>query len=245
MNQIIEALYQRKSVRVFTEREITKDERDLIINSALQAPTAGNLYLYSIIEVSDQRLKEELAVLCDNQAFIAEAKLVLIFLADYQKYYNLYKIAVNEDVEKPKLGDLMLATADAVIAAQNSVVAAESLGIGSCYIGDILENYEKVRALLQLADFTFPACMLVYGYPTQQQIDRVKPRRFKAEDLVFENRYQEKTAAEYDKMYKGQNENYEYANVARKLHDIKYNVEFRKEMNRSAELYLKKWQAHE
>jgi len=242
MNQIIEALFKRKSVRIFTDQEITKEEKDLIINCALQAPTAGNLYLYSIIEVSDQQIKAELAQLCDNQAFIAEAKMVLVFLADYQKYYNLYKIAVAGVVEKPQLGDLMLATADALIAAQNTVVAAESLGIGSCYIGDILENYERVSALLNLADYTFPACMVVYGYPTQQQLERVKPRRFKAEDIVFENHYQEKTEADYDKMYKGQNENYQYAKVARKLHEIKYNVDFRKEMNRSAELYLKKWQ---
>ena len=76
---------------------------------------------------------------------------------------------------KPGEGDLLLACADAIIAAQSTVVAAESLGIGSCYIGDIIENCEIVRELLELPEILyFPAAMLVYGYPEESQIKKKK-----------------------------------------------------------------------
>jgi len=241
MNNIIESLYQRKSVRVFLDKEISLTDKELLLNCAIQAPTAGNLCLYTILDITDQAIKNELAILCDNQPFIAKAPLVLIFLADYQKYYELYKMTIEKEVEKPKLGDLMLACADAIIAAQNTVVAAESLGIGSCYIGDIIERHDEVTSLLKLPDYTFPACMLVYGYPTLQQEEREKPRRFQARDLVYENEYKLKTAAQYEQMYKGQNERYDYKDVAKKVYGLKYDVDFRREMNNSTEKYLKKW----
>ena len=68
----------------------------------------------------------------------------------------------------------MLAVTDCVIAAQNAVTAADSLGLGSCYIGDIMERCEFHRELLNLPDYVFPAVMLVIGAPTQQQLDRPK-----------------------------------------------------------------------
>lgn len=66
----------------------------------------------------------------------------------------------------------MLAVTDTAIAAQNAVVAAESFGIGSCYIGDIMENCEEQRKLLQLPEYVFPAVMIVFGWPTKQQMKR-------------------------------------------------------------------------
>ena len=69
-----------------------------------------------------------------------------------------------------------------------TVVAAESLGIGSCYIGDIIENYETVSELLELPDYVLPAAMVVYGYPTESQKSRKKPIRFEKKYIVFENK---------------------------------------------------------
>ena len=75
-------------------------------------------------------------------------------------------------MRKPQEGDLFLACNDALIAAQTAVVAAESLGIGSCYIGDIMENYEAHRDLFGLPQYVFPICLLCFGYPTQGQMQR-------------------------------------------------------------------------
>ena len=88
MNNTIKELYERKSVRAFEDREIGKEEKDAIIGAALQAPTAGNMTLYTILDITDEELKKKLSVTCDNQPFIAEAKMVLIFLADYRRWYK-------------------------------------------------------------------------------------------------------------------------------------------------------------
>ena len=77
----------------------------------------------------------------------------------------------------------------ATIAAQNAVVAAESMGIGSCYIGDIMENCEAQRELLHLPDYVVPVGMLIFGYPTDQQKSRPKPERVEQKYIVHENGY--------------------------------------------------------
>ena len=82
MNETIRQLKERKSVRVFLDREIGKAEKDAILEAAFAAPTAGNQQLYTIIDVTDPQLKAELVKTCDNQPFIATAKMVLIFCAD-------------------------------------------------------------------------------------------------------------------------------------------------------------------
>ncbi|MBR5265624.1 MAG: nitroreductase family protein, partial [Clostridia bacterium] len=176
MNEVIRQLMDRKSVRVYTDQEISQHDKELILHSAMQAPTAGNQQMYTIIDVTSQELKDALVKTCDNQAFIATGKMVLIFCADYQKWYDAFEAAGCQP-RLPAEGDLMLAVCDTMIAAQNAVVAAESLGIGSCYIGDVMENCEEQRKLLNLPEYVFPVGMLVFGYPTQQQIDRVKPLR--------------------------------------------------------------------
>ena len=78
MNNTIQELMKRKSVRVFTGEPISKEKKEMILNAAVQAPTAGNQQLYTIIDVTDPELKKKLAVTCDNQPFIAEADMVLM-----------------------------------------------------------------------------------------------------------------------------------------------------------------------
>ena len=85
MNQTIKELFERKSVRVFEERKISPEDKAMILEAAAMAPTAGNQQLYTIIDVTDQELKDKLVKTCDDQPFIAEADLVLIFCADCKK----------------------------------------------------------------------------------------------------------------------------------------------------------------
>ena len=199
MNPTIQSLHQRKSVRAYLDKPIPPQAKKAILEAALQAPTAGNMTLYTILDITDPALKERLAVTCDNQPFIATAPMVLIFCADYYRWYQLFRQHVSQ-VRTPAHGDLLLANADALIAAQNAVVAAESLGIGSCYIGDITENFEIHRELLNLPDHVVPTCMLCFGYPTQQQSTRVKPNRFTANDIVHENGYRLEKANRMEEM---------------------------------------------
>lgn len=245
MNEVIKQIKERKSVRVFEDREIETHLKDEILNSAFQAPTAGGMMLYSILDITDKELKAKLAITCDNQPFIATAPIVLIFLADYQRWYDCFNLN-GCNPRKPGEGDILLASSDALIAAQNTVVAAESLGLGSCYIGDILENCEVVSELLNLPEFVIPVSMLVYGYPTKQQRERKKPIRFEREYIVYENKYHRLTKAQHDEMHKIRNEktstiNKNVAEDIKALCKRKYMSDFSLEMDRSAGEYLKKF----
>ncbi len=238
MNQTIKELFERKSVRVFEDREISTEDKLLILEAATMAPTAGNQQLYTILDITDRKLKEELVKTCDGQSFIAEAKMVLVFCADCKKWYDGFKEAGAEP-RKPGVGDLLLGVSDANIAAQNAVTAAESLGIGSCYIGDVMENYEEQKALLNLPKYVFPAAMLVFGYPTQQQIERKKPERVDLKHIVHENTYRTMDAQELREMFGQKAGERTYEEYMKAFCERKYNSDFSKEMTRSVGEYVK------
>ena len=134
MNEIIQSLYHRKSVRAYEERPVPQEVKRELLAAAAQAPTAGCQQLYTILDITDQSIKDALAETCDHQPFIAQAPVVLIFCADCLRWWDAYR-AAGCAPRRPGPGDLMLAVTDAAIAAQNLVVAAESLGLGSCYRG--------------------------------------------------------------------------------------------------------------
>lgn len=244
MNEMIKALHNRKSVRVFTEQKITPEQKREILLAATAAPTAGNQQLYTILDITDEELKKKLAVTCDNQPFIAKAPMVLIFCADAQKWYDLYEKG-GCDPRRPGAGDLMLAVADSCIAAQNAVTAAQSMGIGSCYIGDIMERCEEHRCLLNLPEYVFPAAMLVFGFPTRQQEERPKPRRCRLEDIVQENGYQRKTADALVRMFDKEYPDGKFEDWIKRFCARKYNSDFAGEMSRSVEVYLEAFRQQE
>lgn len=258
MNLVMDVLMKRKSVRAYEEREIPADVRAEILKATLRAPTAGNLMLYSILEITDQTLKEKLAVTCDNQSFIARAPMVWIFLADYQRWYDYFLASGVEELcrkrnislQRPQESDLFLACCDALIAAQNAVIATESFGVGSCYIGDIMEQYETHKEMLHLPQYVFPICMLVFGYPTPQQKGREYTPRFDEKFIVFENRYRHLDKNEYDEMFaerqsrlmkiKSMKEQ-GIVNVGQATYLNKFSADFSLEMRRSVREMLKEW----
>ena len=240
-NEILQALSARKSVRVFTDEPVTVAERAAILEAAFQAPTAGNQQLYTILDITDPALKERLADLCDHQPFIAKSKLCLVFLADCRRWPRAYRAAGVASPRKAGPGDLLLAMADACIAAQNAVTAAESLGIGSCYIGDVLENAESMREALALPPQVVPACMLVFGRPTEQQKTRQKPVRFREEAVVCQNTYRDRTEAELreDFCQRGAGvPEFDFDRYLQAFCNRKYDSDFSREMSRSAAVYL-------
>ena len=238
LTSTIEELHRRKSVRVFTDREITPERKKAILEAACQAPTAGNQQMYTVLDITDPELKAALADSCDHQPFIAKAKMVLVFCADFCKWYDGF-LAAGCDPRAPGAGDLMLAVSDATIAAQNAVVAAESLGIGSCYIGDIMENCERQRELLHLPRYVFPAAMLVFGYPDESQLRRPKPPRAPLEGIVQENTYRRRDAAELEALFGCKRpDSMPYGPWMQAFCKRKYNSDFSREMTRSVEKFL-------
>jgi len=257
MNPTLELLLNRKSVRAYEDREVDRAVKDAIIAATLRAPTAGNMMLYSIIEVQDQSIKDTLAETCDHQPFIAKAPFILVFLADYQRWVDYFEVSgvaelcaqKGAPLRKPQEGDLLLACCDALIAAQTAVIAAESLGLGSCYIGDIMERYEEHKALFNLPQYTFPICMACFGYPTAQQREREQPGRFDKQTIVSENRYtrleQEALEAlflERQKRIFGEREEVQGArNLGQLMYTRKFDADFTHEMTRSVRAMLRAW----
>ena len=237
MNPIIDQLKERKSVRVFEDKPIPQAQISAILEAAVNAPTAGNQQLYTIIHVTDPALKAQLAESCDHQPFIAQAPLVLVFCADCRKWYHAF-LEYGCDPRKPGVGDLMLAVSDTNIAAQNAVVAAQSLGIGSCYIGDIMENAETQRKLLNLPEYVFPAAMLVFGYPAKSQLEREKPPRSAMQHIVHENGYRDMDAEELKQMLSVKTGIRGFEDWIQAFCNRKYNSDFSREMSRSVQVYL-------
>lgn len=242
-NEVLRALAARKSVRVFTGEPITAAERAAILQGAFDAPTAGCQQLYTILDITDPALRRTVAELCDHQPFIEKAALCLVFLADCRRWPRAYREAGVEAPRAPGAGDLLLAAADACIAAQNAVTAAESLGIGSCYIGDVLENAEAMRKALALPPHVVPACMVIFGRPTAQQQARPKPARFREEAVVCANTYRDRTPAELREDFAlraaaGGQRDFDFDACLRAFCARKYDSDFSREMTRSARVYL-------
>ena len=239
-NEVVKNLFERKSVRIFEDRPISPEDRLTILQAACQAPTAGNQQLHTILDITEPALKKRLSVTCDNQPFIADAPLVLLFCADCQKWYDAYRYA-GCTPRHPSAGDLMLAVEDSSLAAQNAVTAAWSLGIGSCYIGDIMEHCELHRELFQLPPYVFPAVMLVLGYPTARQRERTKPARCPLDSIVMENTYRKMDRDALYQMFSHKSGQQSYEDWMTAFCNRKYNSDFSREMGRSVREYLKEF----
>ncbi|MBR5284080.1 MAG: nitroreductase family protein [Clostridia bacterium] len=241
MNQTLELIKNRKSVRIYTEQPISAEDKRIILDAAIQAPSAGNMTMFTILDITDPEMKAKLAESCDHQAFIANAPMVLVFCADVKRWMDVFKKYVGE-VRNPAEGDLLLAQQDTLIAAQNAAVAAEALGIGTCYIGDIIENFEYHRELLNLPNYVVPTGMLCFGYPTQQQIDRPKPPRFTIESIVHENGYDQEKNDMAEMLKERHNFTEEaLADWVQRFCKRKWNSDFSREMSRSSAEIIKYW----
>lgn len=255
--EVLELLYRRASVRAFADRQVEREKRDAVIRAALRAPTAGDLTAYSIIEVREQAKKDRLAVICDNQPFIARTPLLLLFLADYQKLYDIFRtVGLEQELERegrrlrtPGPGELMLGMSDALVAAQNAVIAAEALGLGSCYIGDIFENYEEHCRMFALPEYAFPASLLCIGYPKGQYPPERPTPRCDAASVHFVDQYRRLSEDElrhmYDPVVKGRFPGGRlpegFASMGEYVFRKKYDSDFLREMERSLFEAMKPW----
>lgn len=187
LNDTIKCQLEHRTIRKFKNEPVPENIFNTLMEVARRTSTSTGAQASSIIRITDNNIKKELAKMC-NQEFIGELPELLIFLVDN---YRNYKIALEKGVEKPAsmyMNHFFQSFTDACITAQNVVVAAESLGLGIVYLGCILNEVEKVNELLKLPNYTFPVVGLGIGYPDQDP--GIKPRM----DMslrVFENEYKE------------------------------------------------------
>jgi FMN reductase (NADPH)/FMN reductase [NAD(P)H] len=254
VNPTIDLINARTSTRTFSADPITASDREAVLQATLRAPSAGAMMLYSIIQIEDQALKDRLAETCDDQPFIARAPWVLVFVADMQRWMDLFAasdVAALPGIlhrDAPGLGDLMMACSDALIAAQTAVLAAESLGIGSCYIGDVLEQAETVAELLELPHHTLPVAMVVFGRPIKSR----PPTPHCESHVIQTDRYHRLSpeelgglSAELQEMYAPHGLKPGFANYPQEVYQRKFACDFMAEMNRSVEWWLRRWESPE
>lgn len=179
-------ILDRKSVRDFIERDVEEEKRQKIYQAILAAPTTENMMMYTVISVSDPETRNRLS----RQPAIRRAPMVLVFCADYRRWNIIFE-GMTESGRRPQEGEYQLAVLDAVIAAQNAVLAAEALGLSSVYLGDIMEHYEDRAEALGCPVGVIPVVTLCLGYATEAQLNRPYTKRFRQEYLIHEERYRD------------------------------------------------------
>ena len=173
MNDTIKTQLNHRSIRQFKEQALTEEQVNLLVDVARHTATSNFRQAYSIISITDPRLKEEIAKIA-NQPYIPSAGHLFVFVVDQRRNTLIAKAKGAEALVQGSPERFISAFSDAMIAAQNMVVAAESLGMGTVYLGSVLNDNAQLSALLKLPEYVFPAVGLAVGWPDQEP--QLKPR---------------------------------------------------------------------
>jgi nitroreductase len=186
-----------RSVRDFTGTAIPETTISTLIAAAQSASTSSNLQLWTAISVQDPERRLAIAKLCADQRQVKNAAWFFAFFADHARIRRAIGRAGEAgeglDFEEFKI----MAIIDAAIAAERMVCAAESLGIGTCYIGALRNDPAGVRHLLGLPNGLFGAFGLCLGWPDEALAADIKPR-FRSSAVWHRETYCADTDAEVD-----------------------------------------------
>lgn len=169
MTPTIELLCQHRSIRHFTDKPITAEQREAIIKSAQCTSSSSFLQCTSIIRITDRALREALVPLTGGQQHVAQAAEFWVFCADFNRH-----LQICPDAQLGLAEQLLLGVVDTALMAQNALTAAESLGLGGVYIGGLRNNIEAVTELLKLPKHVLPLFGLCLGWPADNP--DLKPR---------------------------------------------------------------------
>ncbi|MGN9867006.1 oxygen-insensitive NADPH nitroreductase [Bacillus swezeyi] len=188
MNKTIETILNHRSIRSFTDQPLTKEEIRLLVESAQSASTSSYIQAYSIIGVDDQSKKRELAALAGHQPYVEKNGHLFVFCADLYRHHKM-AMEKGEDIKESLEGTetFMVSVIDAALAAQNMSIAAESMGLGICYIGGIRNALHEVSEILETPEYVLPLFGLVVGHPANPS---AKKPRLPLEHIYHENTYQ-------------------------------------------------------
>ena len=175
-NPLIDSLLQHRSVRAYLPRPLPPGTLEALVAAAQSAPTSSNLQAWSVVAIQDQERKDRLAALAGDQKHISQAPLFLCWIADLSRAARLGQAAGKPMDATHYLEAFVVAIIDAALAAQNALVAAESLGLGAVYIGGMRNHPEAVAAELGLPPQAVVAFGLCIGYPDPAKPAAVKPR---------------------------------------------------------------------
>ncbi len=203
----IDLMLQHRSIRSYRPDPLPEGTLETLIAAAQSAATSSNLQTWSVVAVEDAGRRQRLSDVASKQKHIQQAPLFLVWLADLSRATRLGEDASQPMEGLPFLETFLVAVIDAALAAQNATVAAESLGLGTVYIGAIRNNPEAVAAELQLPPAVMPVFGLCVGYAdTERHEAAVKPRL--PQPAVLHREHYDSTAdrrliREYDDVLEG------------------------------------------
>ena len=175
-NEVIATMLDHRSVRGYRPDPVPPGTLETLVAAAQSAATSSNMQWTSVIVVSDPATKKQLAEIAGNQKHIEECPLYLCWVADMTRNAMISRAEKVEFETMPWLETFMVACIDVALAAQNAVVAAESMGLSTVYIGAMRNDPERVAALLGLPPQCFCVFGLCVGYASAQAAGEVKPR---------------------------------------------------------------------
>lgn len=169
----IEQIYRHFSVRQYRPDPVPAEKVEQVVAAGQRSATSSNLQTYSVIAVTEARKRARLAELCGDQGFIVEAPVFLAWCADLSRLERISGMRGYRQ-ESSYVESFLVAALDAAIAMQTATLAAESMGLGTCYIGAIRNEPDKVIELLGLPKLVFPVAGMTLGWPAREL--RTRPR---------------------------------------------------------------------
>jgi nitroreductase len=186
-NETMKLLMERASCRNFSDRKIPEEVMNQILDAGLHAATGGNLQPYSIIKIQSEEVSAKLAGMC-GQNFIAKAQVNLLFCIDWHRLERWAQLETAPFTAQDSFRHFWISFQDTLICAQNICTAADSFGIGSVYIGTVIDLMREVHGMFGLPKGVLPVVLLCLGYPKSELMMR---RKLKREIIVHEEKYRE------------------------------------------------------
>jgi len=162
----LEIIFKHRSVRKYTNQDISDEDLNEILTAGTRASTTGNMQVYSIVVSKDSERKAALAPAHFNQPSITGAPVVLTFCADFNRFNKWCRLRKAEPGYDNFLS-FMTAAIDALLVAQNVCIAAEAKGLGICYFGTTTYNADKIIDVLNLPKGVVPITTVTLGYPKE------------------------------------------------------------------------------
>jgi nitroreductase len=170
------SFFRHRSVRRFLDAPVPRELIASLVGAAQSAATSSNLQLWSMISVEDIQLREQVALAAADQHHVRNAPWFFAFIADHHRLKKAAKRVGEAAAGLDYAEYYTMAIIDAALAAERMVCAAESLGLGICYIGAMRNDPPKIAELLDLPENTFCPFGLCLGYPADDSSAKIKPR---------------------------------------------------------------------
>ncbi len=187
----------RRTIRQYTNKKINQQLLNDLLMAASQAPTTGNMQLYSVVITEDEEMKKRLAPTHFNQPSVMSAAAVLTFCADFNRFVKWCE-ARNAKPGYDNFQAWVWAVEDTMIFAQQFVTLAEMHGLGTCYLGTTTYNAPQISEILELPDRVVPIATVTVGYPA---VEGQLSDRLPIEAIVHHEKYVDYDSERINQIY--------------------------------------------